>query len=130
MSFAITSLAPRLNADVFANQSFGTIDPPELGKHVTIAGHDATAVFMPPHSARLDDWCGTVPKHFPFPVPPKGGDDGWCGTVPKHFPLPLPPKGGLLDDFCGTVPRRLPFPVPPTPPGPWLDLANAAQSFR
>jgi len=56
--------------------------------------------------------------------------DGWCGTVPRHFP-PVPPKGGLDDgDWCGTKPRPLPGPIPPTPPQPWLDLANAAQSFR
>ena len=55
--------------------------------------------------------------------------DEWCGTVPKRFPFPVPPKASL-DDWCGTGPRPLPGPVPPTPPQPWLDLANAAQAFR
>jgi len=56
--------------------------------------------------------------------------DEWCGTVPRKFP-PVPPKGGFDDiDWCGTKPRPLPGPIPPTPPQPWLDLANAAQSFR
>lgn len=107
MSLAITALAPRLNAEVFAKHSFDDIDPPQLGKPVTIAGHEATAFFQSPQRAM--EWCGTVPKHFPIPRPKGGSDDiGWCGTVP----------------------RPLPGPVPPTPPQPWLDLANAAQSFR
>jgi len=55
--------------------------------------------------------------------------DDWCGTVPRHFP-PVPPKGGDDGGWCGTVPRPLPGPIPPTPPQPWLDLASAAQSFR
>ncbi|HEY6513690.1 MAG TPA: hypothetical protein VI032_17050 [Burkholderiaceae bacterium] len=57
--------------------------------------------------------------------------DDWCGTVPRKFPFPVPPKGGLDDiDWCGTKPRPLPGPIPPTPPQPWLDLGAAAQSFR
>jgi hypothetical protein len=108
MSFAVNALMPRLNTEVFAKI-------PELA----------------------------VPK-FPPPPPPEplkqalGGSrslaqlaDEWCGTVPKRFPFPVPPKGGLDDiGWCGTVPRPLPGPIPPTPPQPWLDLANAAQSFR
>jgi hypothetical protein len=76
--------------------------------------HDTHPVQIGTHAAeagllsKVADWCGTVPRHFP-PVPPKGGDDG---------------------GWCGTVPRPLPGPIPPTPPQPWLDLGNAARSFR
>ena len=100
MSFAVTALAPRLNAESLV------IPPIEDTHPVNIGAHDAQAGSLYKYA---DEWCGTVPRHFP-PVPPKGGSDdgGWCGTVP----------------------RPLPGPIPPTPPQPWLDLANAAQSFR
>jgi hypothetical protein len=106
MSFAITALASRLNLDV-------------LGK---LPALEAPKFPPPPPEppAKLAIGAGSLAKLA----------DEWCGTVPRHLP-PVPPKGGSDDGgWCGTVPRPLPGPIPPTPPQPWLDLANAAQSFR
>ena len=103
MSFAISGLAPRLNTELSAKVS--EIYQPKVHDE-QVGGQTVSAGLLSPQHA--DDWCGTVPHKFPFPVPPKGGDDGgWCGTVPRPFPGPIPPT-----------------------PQPWLDLANAAQSFR
>jgi len=124
MSFAVTALSPRLNTEVFTKplreltQIPFPPPPPDPTKVVAQIGASLRQA--------ADDYCGTVPKHIPLPLP-KGGDDGWCGTVPRHFPPP-PPRGGDDGGWCGTVPHRLPF--PPPPPQPWVDLANAALSFR
>jgi len=109
MPSAITALAPRLNPEMFAAKAnvpvlevpkFPPPPPPDPTKQA-LGGLQSLRQFA-------DEFCGTVPRHFPPPPPKGGGDGGWCGTVP----------------------RPLPFPVPPVPPQPWLDLANAAQSFR
>lgn len=102
MSFAITALAPRLNSEVFF---------PKLPIH-------EVSKFPPPPP----DPTGQKPQSLLQLA------DGWCGTVPRHLPIPLPPKGSDDGGWCGTVPRHLPF--PPPPPQPWLDLAGAAQAFR
>jgi len=106
MSFALSAVASRLSLDVLAKlpelqaPKFPP-PPPEPPAELAISAKSL---------AQLDDdWCGTkVPRPFPGPLPLATLDDGWCGTVP----------------------RPLPGPIPPTPPQPWLDLANAAQSFR
>jgi len=110
MSFAISAVAHRFHADmhvdlpVLQQPKFPPPPPPETHP-VQVGKHMANAGLL---SQVADyDWCGTKVPRFPFPLPPKGGDDGWCGTVPRPFPGPIPPT-----------------------PQPWLDLANAAQSFR
>jgi hypothetical protein len=107
MSFAVTAMAPRLNPDVFAKLPVHEVSkfPPSPPDPTTIAPKE---VGTPSLRQLADGWCGTVPRHLPFPPPKIGSDDG---------------------DWCGTVPHRLPH-VPPPPPQPWLDLAGAAQSFR
>ena len=108
MPSVITALAPRLNPEVFAAKAnvpalevpkFPPPPPPDPTKQA-LGGLQSLRQFA-------DEYCGTVPRHFP-PPPPTGGDDGgWCGTVPHTLPFPLP-----------------------QPPQPWLDLGAAAQSFR
>ncbi|HSW23068.1 MAG TPA: hypothetical protein VLJ62_09895 [Burkholderiaceae bacterium] len=106
MHLALSAVASRLNLDVLAKLPELQAPkvpppPPEPPAELAISAKSLAQL--------ADDWCGTVPRKFPFPVPPNPTlDDGWCGTVP----------------------RPLPGPIPPTPPQPWLDLANAAQSFR
>jgi hypothetical protein len=108
MPSAITALAPRLNPEMFAARAnvpvlevpkFPPPPPPDPTKQA-LGGLQSLRQIA-------DEYCGTVPRHFP-PPPPTGGDDGgWCGTVPHTLPFPLP-----------------------QPPQPWLDLGAAAQSFR
>lgn len=114
MSFAITARAPQLNAEVFAKPVYEVSKfppPPPDPTALAVKGVSIAQSFgQSPQSLRrlADEWCGTVPKHLPFPLPPKGTDDG---------------------GWCGTVPHRLPH-VPPPPPQPWQDLASAAQMLR
>ncbi len=106
MSFALSAVAHRFNADMLA-------DLPVL---------QAPKVPPPPPEPLAE-----------FAIGAKSMaqlDGDWCGTKPRPLPGPLPLA--TLDDidWCGTKPRPLPGPIPPTPPQPWLDLAAAAQSFR
>lgn len=109
MSFAVTALAPRLNPDVFAKVHVPVLEVPKFPPPPPPDPTQQALGGLQSLRQLADEWCGTVPRHIP-PVPPKGGSDdgGWCGTVPRPWPGP----------------------IPPTPPQPWLDLANAAQSFR
>lgn len=115
MSFAVTARAPQLNPEVFAKPQVHEVSkfpppPPDPTAIATKSVGVVASLAQNPLSLRqlADGWCGTVPKHFPIPVPPKGSDDGgWCGTVPRPIPH-----------------------FPPPPPQPWLDLAGAAQAFR
>ncbi|HEU5296725.1 MAG TPA: hypothetical protein VFU71_18230 [Burkholderiaceae bacterium] len=126
MSFAVTASAAHLNTAVFdkplAHELTQIPFPPPPPDPTAVVGQVGATLRQ-----AADDYCGTVFKHIPLPLPKGGDDNGWCGTVPRHFP-PLPPKGGDDSGWCGTVPHRLPF--PPPPPQPWVDLANLAQSFR
>jgi hypothetical protein len=96
------SAAARVSADLFSSASASQ----------SPGGGD-------PGIAKLDradlEWCGTVPKKFPFPPPPPP----W-----EHFErfaqVELGSPKSVIDDWCGTVPKR--FPLPPTPPpGPWAE---------
>ena len=115
---AATARAPQFNTDLLGKipvlevPKFPPPPPPDptklAGKFAADLGTQVASGAGPQLSKFADEWCGTVPHHFPIPVPKGGSDDGgWCGTVPHPHP-----------------------PVPPTPPQPWLDLAALAQSFR
>jgi len=75
----------------------------------------------------LDDFCGTVPKKFPFP--PKGPQ---LMDMPRLFEKlssqVLRPQGSLFDEFCGTVPKK-PLPGPLPNPAP-LDALSFQLNLR